>query len=243
MTRRRTAPPVRRRRSTSRRCARTSRCCTRTVNGRPIVYLDSASSALQPQSVISAMTRYYETTHANVHRGVYATAEEATALYERARVVAGPLHRARRTRRTRSSSPRTRPSRSTWWRSRGAGPTCGPGDAVLLTEMEHHANIVPVDDPVRGARRSRPALHPDRRRRPPGPRRPRPRWSTGSSSSACRRMSNVLGHHPPGARTSPTAAHARGRRGGGRRRAAGPARAGRRARASASTSSPSRPTR
>src|ERR1700690_1365772 len=62
---------------------------TRTVNGRPVVYLDSASSALQPQAVIGAMSRYYETTHANVHRGVYATAEEATALYERARLVAG----------------------------------------------------------------------------------------------------------------------------------------------------------
>src|SRR5271155_283039 len=61
----------------------------RRVNGRPVVYLDSASSALQPQAVIDAMSGYYETTHANVHRGVYATAEEATALYERARVVAG----------------------------------------------------------------------------------------------------------------------------------------------------------
>src|SRR5579871_5394981 len=62
---------------------------SRKVNGRPIVYLDAAASALQPQSVISAMTRYYETTHANVHRGVYATAEEATALYEGARRIVG----------------------------------------------------------------------------------------------------------------------------------------------------------
>ena len=62
---------------------------TRSVHDHPIVYLDSASSALQPQAVINAMARYYETTHANVHRGVYATAEEATALYERARLVCG----------------------------------------------------------------------------------------------------------------------------------------------------------
>src|ERR1700722_12470210 len=61
----------------------------RRVNGRPIVYLDAAASALQPTAVIDAMSRYYETTHANVHRGVYATAEEATALYERARLVSG----------------------------------------------------------------------------------------------------------------------------------------------------------
>ena len=64
---------------------------SRSVHDRPIVYLDSASSALQPHVVIDAMGRYYETTHANVHRGVYATAEESTHLYEQARVVVGRL--------------------------------------------------------------------------------------------------------------------------------------------------------
>src|SRR6202046_951131 len=62
---------------------------TRTVHDRPIVYLDSASSALQPQSVINAMGRYYETTHANVHRGSYAAAERPPHLYESARVAPG----------------------------------------------------------------------------------------------------------------------------------------------------------
>src|SRR5271156_5558129 len=62
---------------------------TRRVHDHPIVYLDSASSALQPRAVIDAMAKYYETTHANVHRGVYATAEEATHLYEQARLVVG----------------------------------------------------------------------------------------------------------------------------------------------------------
>ena len=115
---------------------------TRTVNGRPIVYLDSASSALQPQAVIGAMTRYYETTHANVHRGVYATAEEATALYERARVVAGrfigapdPAHEVVFTKNTTESLNLVAHS---WGRA-----NLRAGDAVLLTEMEHHANIVP----------------------------------------------------------------------------------------------------
>ena len=115
---------------------------TRTVNGRPIVYLDSASSALQPQSVISAMTRYYETTHANVHRGVYATAEEATALYERARVITGrfvgapdPAHEIVFTKNTTESLNLVAHS---WGRA-----NLRAGDAVLLTEMEHHANIVP----------------------------------------------------------------------------------------------------
>ena len=114
----------------------------RTVNGRPIVYLDSASSALQPQSVIGAMSRYYETTHANVHRGVYATAEEATALYERARVVAGrfvgapdPAHEVVFTKNTTEALNLVARS---WGRA-----NLRAGDAVLLTEMEHHANIVP----------------------------------------------------------------------------------------------------
>jgi cysteine desulfurase/selenocysteine lyase len=114
----------------------------RTVNGRPIVYLDSASSALQPQAVISAMARYYETTHANVHRGVYATAEEATALYERSRLVAGrfisapdPAHEVVFTKNTTEALNLVAHS----W---GRANLCA-GDAVLLTEMEHHANIVP----------------------------------------------------------------------------------------------------
>ncbi|HEY8543746.1 MAG TPA: aminotransferase class V-fold PLP-dependent enzyme, partial [Acidimicrobiales bacterium] len=55
------------------------------VNGKRLVYVDSAASSQKPSSVIDAMTRYYETTHANVHRGVYGIAEEATRLYEQAR--------------------------------------------------------------------------------------------------------------------------------------------------------------
>jgi len=114
----------------------------RTVHGRPIVYLDSAASALQPAAVIGAMTDYYESTHANVHRGVYATAEEATALYERARVAAGrfigapdPAHEVVFTKNTTEALNLVAHS---WGRA-----NLRAGDAVLLTEMEHHANIVP----------------------------------------------------------------------------------------------------
>ena len=114
----------------------------RTINGRPIVYLDAAASALQPTVVIDAMIRDYETTHANVHRGVYATAEEATALYERARLVAGRFvgapdaaHEVVFTKNTTESLNLVAQS---WGRS-----NLRAGDAVLLTEMEHHANIVP----------------------------------------------------------------------------------------------------
>ncbi len=58
---------------------------SRVINGRPITYLDSGASSLQPRSVISAMSRYYELRHANVHRGVYQTANEATEAYEGSR--------------------------------------------------------------------------------------------------------------------------------------------------------------
>jgi cysteine desulfurase / selenocysteine lyase len=105
---------------------------TRRVNGRPIVYLDSASSALQPQAVIGAMARYYETTHANVHRGVYATAEEATALYERARVVAGRFigapDPAREVVFTKNTTESLNLVAQSWGRA-----NLRAGDAVLLT--------------------------------------------------------------------------------------------------------------
>jgi len=114
----------------------------RTVHDRPIVYLDSASSALQPRAVIDAMARYYETTHANVHRGVYATAEEATHLYEQARVVVGrfigapaPADEIVFTKNTTESINLVA---HTWART-----NLKAGDHILLTEMEHHANIVP----------------------------------------------------------------------------------------------------
>jgi cysteine desulfurase/selenocysteine lyase len=115
---------------------------TRTVHDRPIVYLDSASSALQPQAVINAMATYYETTHANVHRGVYATAEEATHLYEQARLVVGrfigapePAHEIVFTKNTTESLNLVA---HTWARA-----NLSAGDTVLVTEMEHHANLVP----------------------------------------------------------------------------------------------------
>jgi len=115
---------------------------SRTVHDRPIVYLDSASSALQPASVIGAMSRYYETTHANVHRGVYATAEESTALYEGARIAAGrfigapdPAHEIVFCKNTTEGINLVA---HTWGRA-----NLKSSDRILLTEMEHHANIVP----------------------------------------------------------------------------------------------------
>jgi len=114
----------------------------RSVHGRPIVYLDSASSALQPRAVLEAMDHYYATTHANVHRGVYATAEESTHLYENARLVVGrfigapePAHEIVFAKNTTEALNLVAHS---WGRA-----NLTAGDAVLLTEMEHHANLVP----------------------------------------------------------------------------------------------------
>ncbi len=115
---------------------------SRTVHDRPIVYLDSAATALQPRVVLAAMERYYETTHANVHRGVYATAEEATRLYEDARITVGrfigapdPAHEVVFTKNTTESLNLVAHA---WGRANLLA-----GDVVVLTEMEHHANIVP----------------------------------------------------------------------------------------------------
>ena len=114
----------------------------RTVHDRPIVYLDSAATALQPRQVLSAMERYYETTHANVHRGVYATAEEATRLYEEARLVVGRFigapDPAREVVFTKNTTESLNLVAHSWGRRNLAA-----GDVVVLTEMEHHANIVP----------------------------------------------------------------------------------------------------
>jgi len=115
---------------------------SRTVHGRPVVYLDSASSSEQPRQVLSAMERYYETTHANVHRGVYAMAEEATRLYEGARTKAGRFLHAPDPEReivfTKNATEALNLVAHAWGRT-----NLGSGDVVVLTEMEHHANIVP----------------------------------------------------------------------------------------------------
>jgi cysteine desulfurase/selenocysteine lyase len=114
----------------------------RPVRGRRLVYLDSASSSQHPASVLAAMDAYYETTHANVHRGVYTLAEEATARYEAARRAAGTLIGAERPGTeilfTKNVTESMNLVAQSWGRR-----NLGPGDAVLLTEMEHHANIVP----------------------------------------------------------------------------------------------------
>ncbi len=115
---------------------------TRMVNGHTITYLDTASSSLQPRPVIEAMSRYYELRHANVHRGVYQTANEATEAYEGARARVAGFIRAPGGASEVVFTKNTTESFNLIAKSWGAA-NLGPGDVVLLSEMEHHANIVP----------------------------------------------------------------------------------------------------
>ncbi|HEX7166977.1 MAG TPA: SufS family cysteine desulfurase [Acidimicrobiales bacterium] len=113
----------------------------REVHGKRLVYLDSAASSQKPTQVIEAMTRYYETTHANVHRGVYQIAEDATAWYEGTRETVARFIGARRSSEiiyTKNVTEAINLVSNAWGRA-----NLREGDAVLLTEIEHHANLVP----------------------------------------------------------------------------------------------------
>mgnify|MGYP001361088376 CR=1 FL=1 len=110
-------------------------------NGRPLVYFDNAASSQKPESVIRAMDDYYRRYNANVHRGVHTLSEEATAAFESAREkVAKFIHApsARQIIFTRGTTESINLVAYTWGRA-----NLKPGDEVLITAMEHHANIVP----------------------------------------------------------------------------------------------------
>jgi len=109
--------------------------------GIPLVYLDSTATSQKPLAVITAMDDYYRRSNANIHRGVHTLAEEATSLYEQARVRiakfinAPSAHQVIYTRNTTESINLVAYS---WARAH-----LKPGDLVVLTEMEHHSNLVP----------------------------------------------------------------------------------------------------
>jgi cysteine desulfurase/selenocysteine lyase len=111
------------------------------VHGHRLVYLDSASSSQKPSSVLAAMDDYYETTHANVHRGVYTIAEEATRRYEEARAKVAAFVGAGSAAEiifTKNVTEAFNLVAYSWGRA-----NLGAGDVVVLTELEHHANLVP----------------------------------------------------------------------------------------------------
>jgi cysteine desulfurase / selenocysteine lyase len=116
----------------------------RLPNGKPLVYLDSAASSQKPRQVLDAMTEYYERHHANVHRGVHTLAEEATAMYEGARDKVAEFINADRREvvfTKNSSEALNLVANVLAWAGDPYG--IGKGDRIVITQMEHHSNLVP----------------------------------------------------------------------------------------------------
>ena len=112
----------------------------RVVNGAVLAYLDSAASSQKPRQVIDAVVRYYERSHANVHRSIHTLGEEATELYEGARDAVRAFVGAR----SREEIVFTRgTTEAINLVAQAVGRTLEPGDEILVTEMEHHSNLIP----------------------------------------------------------------------------------------------------
>ena len=113
----------------------------RTVRDKPLVYLDSAATTQKPKQVLDALTHYYAYQNANIHRGVYVLSAEATAAYDEARKKVQHFVNAQSSQEvifTRNSTESINLVAHSFGRE-----NVGPGDEVLITHMEHHANIVP----------------------------------------------------------------------------------------------------
>jgi cysteine desulfurase/selenocysteine lyase len=113
---------------------------TTTTRGKRLVYLDSAATSQKPRAVIDALSRFYEEYNANIHRGVYEIAARATDAYESARAaVAGFIGAdSREIVFTRNATEAINLVAYSWGRS-----SLRPGDVILLSELEHHSNLVP----------------------------------------------------------------------------------------------------
>jgi cysteine desulfurase/selenocysteine lyase len=111
------------------------------IHGKPLSYLDSAVSSQKPRQVLEAMTRFYETSYTNVHRGVYTLSERATDAYEGAREKVRAFVNAPSAREVvflRNATEAINLVAYSWGLN-----NLGPGDVVLVTELEHHSNFVP----------------------------------------------------------------------------------------------------
>ncbi|MHB8356459.1 MAG: cysteine desulfurase [Vulcanimicrobiaceae bacterium] len=112
----------------------------RTVRGRRLIYLDSAATSQKPQCVIDALVTYYSTYNANIHRGVYEIAERATDAFEGARAKVARFVNAnpRELVWTRNTTEAINLVAHSW-----GGANIKPGDVILVTQLEHHSNLVP----------------------------------------------------------------------------------------------------
>jgi cysteine desulfurase/selenocysteine lyase len=111
------------------------------INGKPLAYLDSAVTAQKPRQMLEAMTQFYETSYGNVHRGVYALAERSTEAFEGARDRIAKFVNAPSSRElifTRNATESLNLVAYAYGLAR-----LGPGDVVVVTELEHHSNFVP----------------------------------------------------------------------------------------------------
>jgi cysteine desulfurase / selenocysteine lyase len=114
---------------------------SRRVHGRRLVYLDNAATTQKPRQVIAALAGFYETSNANIHRGIHTLAEEATAAYEGVRSKVASFIGASDEAEivfTRNTTEAINLVASAWGRR-----SLRPGDTIVLTQMEHHSNIVP----------------------------------------------------------------------------------------------------
>ncbi len=112
-----------------------------TAHGKPLVYLDNAATSQKPQAVLAALVRYYSNLNANIHRGIYQLSAAATAAYENAREKAAQFIHAPSAREivfVRGSTEAINLAAASW----GQGHVHA-GDEIILSEMEHHSNIVP----------------------------------------------------------------------------------------------------
>ncbi len=113
----------------------------RRIYGKPLVYLDNAATSQKPKSVIDALVDYYESYNSNVHRGVHALSMEATDRYEEARAKVASFVGAASPENviwTRNTTESINLVANTWARQ-----NIGPGDEIVVTQMEHHSNLVP----------------------------------------------------------------------------------------------------
>lgn len=113
----------------------------REVNGKTLTYLDNAATSQKPTAVMEAMDRYYRKNNSNVHRGVHTLSEEATSAYEHSRLRIGRFINSPSEKQiviTRGTTEAINLVANSWGRV-----NLSPGDEVLITEMEHHSNIVP----------------------------------------------------------------------------------------------------
>ena len=111
------------------------------IHGKPLAYLDSAVTSQKPRQVLDAMRTFYETSNANVHRGVYTLSERATAEFEQARQKVADFVNAPSPREivfTRQATEAINLVAYAWGLN-----NLGPGDLVIVTELEHHSNFVP----------------------------------------------------------------------------------------------------